>query len=68
MDFAMMAQSMGVPGERVTDLDSFTRALDEGMQTEGPFLIDVDMTRFAPMEISIMPKKKAGLQAGKSDE
>lgn len=64
MDFAMMAKSMGVPGERVTDLDSFTRALDEGMQTEGPYLIDVDMTRFAPMEISIMPKKKAGKAPG----
>lgn len=65
MDFATMAQSMGVPGVRVGDLDAFSTALDQGMSTDGPFLIDVDMTRFAPMEISIMPKQAKGPASGK---
>ena len=58
VDFAMMAQSMGVPGERVQTLDAFEAAVDKGMNEKGPYLIDVDMEHFAPMEISIMPKKK----------
>jgi hypothetical protein len=28
------------------------------METKGPYLIDVDMEHFAPMEISLMPKQK----------
>ena len=58
MDFAMMAESMGVPGQRVQNVEGFERALDLAMETEGPYLIDVDMEHFAAMEISIMPKKK----------
>jgi acetolactate synthase I/II/III large subunit len=56
--FAQMAHSMGVPGERVSSVAEFAAALDKAMATEGPYLIDVDMEHFAPMEISIMPKKK----------
>lgn len=56
--FAQMAQSMGVPAERVKSVAEFTSALDTAMDTEGPYLIDVDMEHFAPMEISIMPKQK----------
>ncbi len=59
VDFAMMAQSMGVPGERVADVASFEAAVDKAMDVSGPYLIEVDMEQFAPMEISIMPKKKA---------
>ncbi|MCZ6644244.1 MAG: thiamine pyrophosphate-binding protein [Gammaproteobacteria bacterium] len=58
MDFAMMAESMGVPGQRVQNVEGFETALDLAMETAGPYLIDVDMEHFAPMEISIMPKKK----------
>jgi acetolactate synthase-1/2/3 large subunit len=58
MDFAKMAESMGVPGQRVTSVAEFESALDIGMESTGPYLIDVDMEHFAPMEISIMPKKK----------
>ena len=36
----------------------FEEALDVGMAAPGPYLIDVDMEHFAPMEISIMPKKR----------
>jgi acetolactate synthase-1/2/3 large subunit len=56
--FAQMAQSMGVPAERVRSVDEFEKAFDTAMSTTGPYLIDVDMEHFDPMEISIMPKKK----------
>jgi len=58
MDFAKMAQSMGVSGTRVSSVEEFESALDSAMEHDGPYLIDVDMEHFAPMEISIMPKKK----------
>ena len=54
----MMAQSMGVPGERVRSVAEFETAMDTAMDTDGPYLIDVDMEHFEPMEISVMPKKK----------
>ena len=56
--FAQMAQSMGVPAERVASVAEFEAALDTAMSADGPYLIDVDMEHFAPMEISVMPKKK----------
>lgn len=56
--FAQMAQSMGVPAKRVQSVAEFESAFDEALAVEGPFLIDVDMEHFAPMEISVMPKKK----------
>ncbi len=57
--FAEMAQSMGVPGERVASVDAFAQALDNALAAPGPYLIDVDMEHFAPMEISVMPKPKS---------
>ena len=56
--FAQMAMSMGVPAQRVKSVAEFDAALDTALATEGPYLIDVDMEHFAPMEISIMPKQK----------
>lgn len=56
--FAQMAESMGVPGERVASVDAFAQALDNALAATGPYLIDVDMEHFAPMEISVMPKSK----------
>ncbi|HEY5645735.1 MAG TPA: thiamine pyrophosphate-dependent enzyme, partial [Pseudomonadales bacterium] len=58
MDFAKMAESMGVPGERVQSVEGFEQAVARGIESAGPYLIDVDMECFAAMEISIMPKKK----------
>jgi len=58
MDFAKMAAGMGVPGERVQSVEAFDRAVATGLESGGPYLVDVDMECFAPMEISIMPKKK----------
>ncbi len=56
--FAQMANSMGVPAERVQSVAEFEAAFDTAMAADGPYLIDVDMEHFAPMEISVMPKKK----------
>jgi acetolactate synthase-1/2/3 large subunit len=56
--FAQMAQSMGVPGQRVSSVDEFAAAMDTAMSATGPYLIDIDMEHFAPMEISVMPKRK----------
>lgn len=56
--FAQMAESMGVPGERVASVAQFAQAMDRAMAAKGPYLIDVDMEHFALMEISVMPKKK----------
>ena len=57
--FAQMAQSMGVPAQRIAIVTEFSYAMDLAMQTSGPYLIDVDMEHFAPMEISVMPKQKS---------
>ena len=62
VDFAAMAESMGVPGRSVGSVAEFQSALDEGMAAEGPSLIDIDMEQFAPMEISVMPKRKPNRQ------
>ena len=56
--FANMARSMGVPGIRVSSVDEFEKAFDAAMEEDGPYLIDIDMDQFDPMEISIMPKQK----------
>ncbi len=56
--FAQMAESMGVPGERVASVEAFSDAMDRALAADGPYLIDLDMEHFAPMEISVMPKKK----------
>jgi len=58
MNFAMMAQSMGVPGQRVASVAEFEAALDTAFAADGPYLVEVDMEQFTPMEISIMPKAK----------
>jgi acetolactate synthase-1/2/3 large subunit len=58
VDFAKMAESMGVPGRRVETVEEFEVALAEGMAAQGPYLIDIDMEHFAPMEVSVVPKKK----------
>lgn len=58
MNFAKMAESMGVPGARVGTVEAFDSALAEALASSGPALIEVDMEQFEPMEISIMPKSK----------
>jgi acetolactate synthase-1/2/3 large subunit len=43
IDWVLLAKSMGVPGNRVTSLDGFVKALREGFASEGPTLIEVSL-------------------------
>lgn len=38
-----MAKGMGVPGEEVTDCEGLMKAIEVGIQTDGPYLIDLIM-------------------------
>jgi acetolactate synthase-1/2/3 large subunit len=43
LDWVELAKGMGVPGSRVTSLEGFSRALREGLESEGPSLIEVPL-------------------------
>jgi acetolactate synthase I/II/III large subunit len=43
LDWAQIAKGMGVPGARVSSLDAFGKALREGLESEGPTLIEVHL-------------------------
>jgi len=43
LDWIALAKGMGVPGTRVSSLESFTTALREGFANAGPTLIQVDV-------------------------
>ena len=40
LDFVALARGMGVPGQRVTTMEDFNRALEAGLAAEGPYLIE----------------------------
>ncbi|MBM3572147.1 MAG: acetolactate synthase large subunit [Alphaproteobacteria bacterium] len=41
LDWVMLARGMGVPGERVTNVDEFARGFGRGLKTPGPYLVEV---------------------------
>jgi acetolactate synthase-1/2/3 large subunit len=43
LDWTLLAKGMGVPGTRVTTLEAFGKALREGLEGEGPTLIEVPL-------------------------
>ncbi len=43
LDWVHLAKGMGVPGRRVSSLEAFGKALAEGLQSEGPTLIEVPL-------------------------
>jgi acetolactate synthase-1/2/3 large subunit len=43
LDWVQLAKGMGVPGTRVNSLDAFGKALQAGMDSEGPTLIQVPL-------------------------
>jgi acetolactate synthase-1/2/3 large subunit len=43
LDWTLLAKGMGVPAMRVTSLDAFGKALREGLESEGPTLIEVPL-------------------------
>jgi acetolactate synthase-1/2/3 large subunit len=40
LDFVGLAKAMGVPGQRVTTMDEFNRALAAGLAVKGPYLVE----------------------------
>jgi acetolactate synthase-1/2/3 large subunit len=48
-DFVMVANGMGMPAERVETAAGFREAFARGMASDGPYLIDIDMTKLVPM-------------------
>ncbi len=48
IDFVALAQSLGVPAERITDPDQLSAALQASWTGEGPRLIDVPISRTSP--------------------
>ena len=55
VDFAGLAESMGVTGVGVQTLTEFTTAFEAAMDREGPTLLDIDMRKLIPMQGSILP-------------
>jgi thiamine pyrophosphate-dependent acetolactate synthase large subunit-like protein len=47
VDWVHLAKAMGVPGTRVTRLDTFERALEAGSEAEGPTLKEVPLLSLA---------------------
>jgi acetolactate synthase-1/2/3 large subunit len=43
LDWVHLAKGMGVPGTRVTSLDAFAKAMREGIEGDGPALIEVPL-------------------------
>jgi len=43
LDWVQLAKGMGVPGNRVTSLDEFAKALKEGFECDGPAMIEVPL-------------------------
>jgi acetolactate synthase-1/2/3 large subunit len=43
LDWVHLAKGMGAPGEQVTTLDAFGKALQVGFGAEGPTLIEVPL-------------------------
>ena len=41
LDWTLLAKGIGVPGTRVSSLDVFGKALREGLESEGPTLIEL---------------------------
>lgn len=55
VDFAKLAESLNVPGERVTDMAAFDAALERSQAADGPYVIDVQLEHFAPYELGKAP-------------
>ena len=55
VDFAALAESMGVTGVHVESLDEFKEAFRLAMDHSGPILLNIDMRKLIPMQGSILP-------------
>lgn len=59
-DFVMVANGMGMKAERVESAAQFRDAFARGVANDGPYLIDIDMTKLAPMAGLGTPPPKKG--------
>jgi acetolactate synthase I/II/III large subunit len=50
-DFAALARAMGMAAEAVDSVEEFEDVFGRAVRADGPWLIDIDITRLAPMEI-----------------
>jgi acetolactate synthase-1/2/3 large subunit len=50
-DFVAMARAMGMDAEPVDSVESFEDAFGRACRADGPWLLDIDLAHFAPMEI-----------------
>ena len=48
-DFVMVANGMGMKAERVESAAGFRDAFARGLSNDGPYLIDIEMTKLTPM-------------------
>ena len=48
-DFVAIARAMGMEGEPVSSAAGFAPAFQRGVDAPGPYLLDIDMTKLAPM-------------------
>jgi acetolactate synthase I/II/III large subunit len=60
-DFAAVAQAMGVRGETVKGVEHFREAFRRAVESDGPTLLDIDMSVLQPMGgLGTPPPKKEG--------
>lgn len=58
-DFVMVANGMGMKAERVESAAQFRDAFARGLANDGPYLLDIDMTKLTPMAgLGTPPPKK----------
>lgn len=50
-DFVALAAAMGMPGRKAASCDDFEHALQAALDTEGPYLIEVDLTQLEPIRM-----------------
>lgn len=55
VDFVKMAESMGVDGMSIKSVEDFKQGFKLACAASGPFLLDIDMRCFEPMQGSILP-------------
>lgn len=56
-DFAAVARAMGVPAENVGSAADFDTAFARALGTDGPYLLDVDMSALQPMSGMGAPRR-----------
>ena len=58
VSFTQMAHSMGVNAERVRNVEEFELAYSKAIDMAGPYLIDIDMEHFEPMQsMTLLPEE-----------